>query len=78
MGEVHIILRKVGETLYGARWQAPLARDLGVTDRTIRNWAGGQGCPADVPTRLLPILRRRGESMTHLILTIENSRDGIA
>lgn len=78
MGDDQGILRQVGETLYGARWQAPLARDLGVTDRTVRNWAGGHGCPSDVRTRLLPILRRRGESVTHLIFTIENSLDGTA
>jgi hypothetical protein len=78
MGNDHVILRNVGEMLYGARWQAPLARDLGVTDRTVRNWAGGHGCPTDVGTRLLPILRRRGDSVTHLISTIENSLDGTA
>jgi hypothetical protein len=66
------ILKAVGEALYGRQWQAPLSRDLGVTDRTIRNWAAGLGCPDDLPVRLLPILRQRGESVTYLITTLEN------
>ncbi len=70
------ILRLVGQTLYGKQWQAPLSRDLGVSDRTIRNWATGLGCPTDVHRRLLPILRQRGESLLHLISTLENSRNG--
>ena len=33
------ILRRVGEALCGERWQFLVSRDLGVTDRTVRNWA---------------------------------------
>lgn len=38
-------LRAVGELLYGERWQSPLAKDLGVNDRTVRKWADGKGRP---------------------------------
>ena len=76
MGGNAELLRVVGEALYGRQWQAPLSRDLGVTDRTIRNWAAGLGCPTDLPDRLLPILRQRGESVVHLITTLENRPAG--
>ncbi|MBS7810555.1 helix-turn-helix domain-containing protein [Roseococcus pinisoli] len=35
------LLREAGEALYGGQWQSPLARDLGVTDRTMRRWVAG-------------------------------------
>lgn len=76
MGEIAELLKFVGKALYGRQWQAPLSRDLGVTDRTIRNWAAGLGCPTDLPDRLLPILRQRGESVIHLITTLENRPAG--
>lgn len=31
-------LVRVGEALYGPRWQRDLARDLGVNDRRLRAW----------------------------------------
>ncbi|NJR79344.1 hypothetical protein [Sphingomonas corticis] len=66
------ILRQAGEALYGERWQTPLSRDLGVTDRTMRNWAAGRhDVPADVPDKLLRILRQRGDSMARLAARIE-------
>jgi len=33
---------RVGAALYGPRWQSELARDLGVSDRTVRRWAAGE------------------------------------
>lgn len=66
------ILRQAGEALYGERWQTPLSRDLGVTDRTMRNWAAGRHeVPVDVPDKLLTILRKRGDSMARLAARIE-------
>jgi hypothetical protein len=40
------ILRKVGEFFYGEEWQAPLARDLRVNERSMRRWLAGT---EDVP-----------------------------
>lgn len=34
-------LRRIGEALYGERWQTPLAEDLQVADRTVRRWLDG-------------------------------------
>lgn len=35
------LLRDAGEALYGPRWQSDLARDLNVSDRTMRRWLSG-------------------------------------
>lgn len=35
------LLRRVGEALYGQQWQAPLARDLPVSERHMRRLLAG-------------------------------------
>ena len=35
------LLAEAGRALYGERWQAELARDLDLSDRTIRRWVAG-------------------------------------
>jgi hypothetical protein len=54
-------LSAAGELLHGPNWQSPVARDLGVADRTIRRYVAGDGSPApDVAARipsLAPLLR---------------------
>lgn len=39
------LLRRVGEALYGPRWQTPLAADLGVAERTVRFWLSARQRP---------------------------------
>src|SRR5690606_6365951 len=39
-------LSRIGNALYGPRWQSDLARDLGVADRTVRAWVAGDRRPA--------------------------------
>ncbi|HEY1806392.1 MAG TPA: hypothetical protein VGG45_18115 [Terracidiphilus sp.] len=41
MSKDQLLLRKVGSFFYGGEWQAPLARDLGVGERTMRRWVAG-------------------------------------
>ena len=49
------LLVECGEALYGTRWQSELARELAVSDRTVRRWAAGTH---DVPPGLwLDLLR---------------------
>jgi hypothetical protein len=53
----NVLLRTLGEFLYGAEWVAPLGRDLGVNDRTMRRWVAGtehipNGVWNDIDTRL--------------------------
>lgn len=49
------LLHECGEALYGSLWQSALARDLGVSDRTMRRWCAGS---ADVPVGLYTDLLR--------------------
>lgn len=44
-----------GEALYGPRWQSELARELSVSDRTVRRWVAGT---SDVPSGLYVDLLR--------------------
>lgn len=66
------ILEWAGEALYGARWQSPLARDLGTTDRNLRYWvAGTHSAPPDIKDQLIALLRHRGEKLHGIIARIE-------
>ena len=61
------LLRESGEALYGARWQSDLARDLGVSDRTVRRWAVGSfAVPAGVWGAIHDLLRERGVAMANV------------
>jgi predicted transcriptional regulator len=58
------LLEEAGEALYGTRWQTELARDLGVTDRTIRRWhAGTTDMPRGVYVDLLRLTQERGATL---------------
>lgn len=35
-------LEKIGRLLFGPQWQTKLAKKIGVTDRTVRNWKSGK------------------------------------
>jgi hypothetical protein len=37
-----LLLRQVGEELYGASWQSALSDRINVSDRSIRRWASGE------------------------------------
>lgn len=49
------LLPRVGEALFGARWQTELARGLGVNDRTVRRWVAE---PGSMPAGALADLQR--------------------
>lgn len=36
------LLREIGVILYGPNFRSPMARYLGVSDRTVRRWLGGE------------------------------------
>lgn len=67
-GNGHLeLLRLVGEALYGERWQAPIASDLGVSDRAVRYWISvANPCPDDLGMRLLAIVVRKREALAEL------------
>lgn len=54
------LLVETGEALYGPLWQSALARDLGVSDRTVRRWvAGTSEVPAGLYLDLLRLTQER-------------------
>lgn len=66
------VLKMAGQALYGERWQKPLSRDLGVSDRMIRYWAAGShDLPSEVADRLLVALRNRSANVGDVIAVIE-------
>lgn len=58
------LLAECGAALYGPRWQSDLARDLGVSDRTMRRWVAGTH---DVPQGLYTDLLRLTEERAHVL-----------
>ena len=36
------LLRRIGESLYGSRWQTDLSNAISVSDRSMRRWLSGQ------------------------------------
>ena len=61
------LLRDTGEALYGPRWQSDLARDLHVSDRTVRRWiAGRAGMPAGIALDLLRLCDERAQALSDL------------
>lgn len=61
------ILERVGLALYGAQWQSPLARDLGVAIRTLTRWHTGAFRPPDLTGELLALCEGRGLEIARLI-----------
>ncbi len=64
-------LHQVGEALYGeTSWKSPLARDLGVSVRTMTRWAK-DGTPPTVFCDLLVLLRKRNLTLVYLLRELE-------
>ena len=47
------LLKRCGEALYGPRWQSELAREMGVSTRTMRRWLAS---PKDMPAGVFALL----------------------
>lgn len=61
------LLLDCGEALYGAQWQTAIARDLGVSDRTVRRWvAGSADLPPGVYVDLLRLTQERAARLDAL------------
>jgi hypothetical protein len=62
------LLKRVGEALYGPRWQTEVARDLDVSDRTVRRWVDGSyDVPDGVYVDLLALCQERAAELDDLI-----------
>lgn len=60
------LLVECGEALYGPRWQSELARELDVSDRTMRRWAAGADVPDGLYTDLLRLTQERAATLEAL------------
>ena len=61
------LLKKIGVALYGLRWQADLARDLGVAPRSMQRWlTGDRGIP-DLRQELIDLIKQRSSDLDHLL-----------
>ena len=65
-----------GRALYGERWQTPIARDLGTTYRSVRNWLDARHpVPADLNVRLRRLLVERGIEIDAVIDMIDRDAE---
>lgn len=53
------LLVECGEALYGPQWQSAVARDLGVSDRTVRRWVAAAEVPPGLYLDLLRLTQER-------------------
>ena len=61
------LLTECGEALYGPQWQSALARDLDVSDRTMRRWvAGASELPDGLYLDLLRLTQERAAKLDSL------------
>lgn len=60
------LLLDCGEALYGSLWQSAIARDLGVSDRTVRRWVAGSEPPVGVWLDLLRLTQERAAQLDAL------------
>jgi DNA-binding transcriptional regulator YiaG len=62
------MLQRCGEALYGPLWHNNLARDLDISDRTLRRWmSGANDVPAGVRDELRNLVQRRRTELTEII-----------
>lgn len=64
------LLQRCGEALYGPRWHSDLARDLDVSDRTVRRWVAGDEVPEGVYLDLLQVCSQRAAELDDLIAAL--------
>lgn len=64
---MHALLIDCGLALYGPQWQSALARDLGVSDRTMRRWVAGDSVvPPGAWIDLLRLTQERAGALAAL------------
>ena len=71
-GEFLLLLERSGRALYGERWKASIADDLGVSYRTLQNWLNRTYAakPDEVMPKLLVLLQQREQQTANLIADI--------
>lgn len=52
-------LEKIGQAIFGPQWQTKLAKKIGVTARTVRNWKSGKCEISQVTVTVIQGLKKR-------------------
>lgn len=66
------LLRAIGRALYGERWIFPLARDLGVSSRTVARWDHeGYPVPDERWVDLMALCKARGGALAQIVQKLE-------
>ncbi|RJO72832.1 MAG: hypothetical protein C4523_02355 [Myxococcales bacterium] len=61
-------LRRIGEALYGRQWVTAMARDLGISRRTLhRRASGARPIPETMRAELLVIAKRRWQGIEDVL-----------
>ena len=70
--EFLLLLERSGLALYGERWKASMANDLGISYRTLQNWLNRTYAakPDEVLPKLLVLLKQRHQQTGDLIANI--------
>ncbi len=58
-----------GQLLYGPHWQCALARNVGVTDRSVRRWVKGKSKIKPATEEKIKILMARHANFMRIILS---------
>ena len=65
---------KIGEALYGPAWRAALAESLGIAERTVRRWAGGDSTiPSGIKAELAALCRKHSDRLLGLAKQLDDS-----
>jgi DNA-binding transcriptional regulator YiaG len=68
-------LAQAGRLLHGDLWQSPLARDLGVSERTMRYWIAAEDRqpPAGIRADLVKLLKKRSADAAKFAAALEKA-----
>lgn len=73
MSDPRELIREAGIACYGVRWQAALARVLGINIRTIRRWTSGEDTPRPrVWADIKGLAQHRRNQLTYLIAKLDH------
>src|SRR5947199_10229180 len=59
------LIASAGRAIFGAHWQAPLAKTLRIQDQTMRRWTN-DGCPTAIVGQLRLVLKERAEEIARV------------
>jgi hypothetical protein len=70
-------LEIAGRLLYGARWQTSLARNVGVTNRSVRRWyAGTRKMKPESEEKIKILMARHANYIRVILASLEPEKTG--